>query len=285
MFDSNNKGNVNARPRSCSGHYTPYSYTKEEDDIIRKYKGIYTYKEISKRFLPHRSVNSIRTRAQLIGISKKSMPKWNDEEIKLLKKLASEGKTTGEILIEFPNRSKLAIRNKLFILGIKTKRKMYKNKYCHGDYKIWTQKEIDFLYEKAGSWKVNRVAKKLGRTKESIYQKCNDLGINWRQGTIKSKEIERIVGVSNNCVRNHLKKMRMFRPSEFINDPDVPAKIAQSILNDEKSLSNSNVSLKHLEAVARGEYEFSDRKIKNDKKCSISKELITTNMVAWENEI
>lgn len=134
-----------------------------EENILKENYERYTNKEISEKFLPNRSPDSIMNKARAMGL-KKPTNEWSDEEIEILKKNypTSDIKTLCKLL---PGRSEKTIYTIAMRLNL---RKV----------SLWNEKEIEFVkenYEVLGArgclrkmrdeihneWQVKRLAKEL----------------------------------------------------------------------------------------------------------------------------
>jgi DNA-binding CsgD family transcriptional regulator len=70
---------------------------------------------------------------------------------------------------------------------------------------IWTQEQLDLLYEKYGLVEDTQLAKKLGRTVLAIREKAARLGMVRTQGFMTVSDVSRILNVSPNTVKNWIK--------------------------------------------------------------------------------
>lgn len=78
---------------------------KEDEFLIQNYNEI-NFDDIKKK-LPHRTENSIRLRANMLGLSVRINDKWSEEEIQLIK----DGLTLMEI-VKITGRSYTAVNKK-----------------------------------------------------------------------------------------------------------------------------------------------------------------------------
>lgn len=93
--------------------------------------------------------------------------KWTTEELKILKVNYSENLLSNIFELLKKGRTKHAIRNKAFKLGISKNNE-------------WKLKEVVFLRRNYKKMKVSKIAKELGRSKSSIYTKANELNFKKR---------------------------------------------------------------------------------------------------------
>lgn len=134
-----------------------------EENILKENYERYTNKEISEKFLPNRSPDSIMNKARAMGL-KKPTNEWSDEEIEILKKNypTSDIKTLRKLL---PGRSEKTIYTIAMRLNLRKA-------------SLWNEKEIEFVkenYEILGArgclrkmkdeihneWQTKRLAKEL----------------------------------------------------------------------------------------------------------------------------
>ncbi len=93
------------------------SFTEAEDLIIIENYAIFGPKYISKNLLPHRSKNSIVSRANFLGIKKRNMWSKNEEKI-LIEKY--ENSTVDEVMALLPGRTRNAVISHAMKLGLKS---------------------------------------------------------------------------------------------------------------------------------------------------------------------
>ena len=225
-------------------------FTEEEYDYIRYWHGRRSIKEIAEAL--DRSHKVIQNKVNQLGIAKlKHNPPWSDEEIQQLKKLLPTH--TKKQISEKLNRSINAVGTKLQKLGLKAQIMPSR----HGiKVKPWTKKEEDLLLFLAGRMPLKYASKRLGRSRKAIEIKCRAMGIIWKSGTITVKEICRVTELSESAVRYHVRKLRLKKGQSYWTDPDIISKIATSVLNNNKSLNQCRPSIKHLEAIERGDFEY-----------------------------
>lgn len=264
-------------------------YTPEEDAILKKYYKKLISTEIRKRFLPHRTNKSLLRRAQTLKITGKRGRPWTEEEIKRMKEMIDDCCILSEIA-ETLNRTKQAVKEKYRNFGWKIKAKPYKNKYASGISKIWTEKDIKQLIDLAGRNKMRVVAEKLNKNIHAVEIKSSRLGISFRQGIITKKEACNILGIADRTLNRHLKKLKLMNSDKHITDPEVLSTVAENILNDNRSLNRCGASIKQLEAVARGDFEYAGvaQSIERSS-CKAfvrgSSPLTSSNMIAWEEGV
>lgn len=139
------------------------SWTKEEDEILKKYYPIEGQKAVKR--LPGQSKKSCSSRAYVLGIKTEDRW-WSDEEIEILKKYYP--KERGNVAKRLPNRKKAACKSKANLLGLRVQR-----------FDKWTDEEIQILkkyYPLEGS----RVAKRLvNRNPDSCQAKAYTLHLSF----------------------------------------------------------------------------------------------------------
>lgn len=264
-------------------------YTPEEDAVLEKYYKKITSTEIIKRFLPHRTNRSLLRRAQTLGITGERSRVWTEDDIKRMKELIDDYLTLAEIAEEL-DRTKSAVKIKYHQYGWKIRVRTYRNKYQEGRSLFWTQEEVDKLIDLAGDYKMRVVAKKLNKSIHSVEIKSSKLGLSFRQGIISKKEACIILNIADRTLVRHLRKLRLFNLNKHITDPDVLSKVAQSILDNNRSLGKCKASIKHLEAVARGDFDcagvaqLAEQLICNQQVAG-SSPIASSNMIAWESGV
>jgi len=174
--------------------------------------------------------------------------KWTEEEDLLLCKLLSTN--TIEEITKLLGRRTNSVDNRIRKLGLKVI--IHDKKRAHS-FKPWTNSEIKKLYNMAGVIPIRKAAKKLGRTRAGIEYKCTDLGFKWRNGVITKTKISKILGITISMVSRHMDKLSM---KDYISDPEDISKIANSILSDKRSINSCKPSIKHLERIAEGDFEY-----------------------------
>lgn len=259
-------------------------YTPEEDAILKKYYKKLISTEIRKRFLPHRTNKSILRRAQTLKITGKRGRPWTEEEIKRMKEMIDDCCILSEIA-ETLNRTKQAVKIKYQSFGWKVKAKPYKNKHANGISKIWTKEDIKQLVDLAGRNKMRVVAEKLNKNIHAIEVKSSRLRISFRQGIITKKEACKILGIADRTLNRHLKKLKLMNSDKHITDPEVLSVVAENILNDNRSLNRCGASIKQLEAVARGDFEYAGVVQSTEEGSCRNSILASSNMIAWEEGV
>lgn len=117
------------------------AWSNEEEQIILENCDFYTYKEIQERFLPNRTVESIRTHANKKMKIKKNVSStrgWTDENINTLQKYYSMFPTSyiqNKYLTQFTEKQIMEYAN---ILGLSKKESYIKN---------WKPQEVDLLLQ------------------------------------------------------------------------------------------------------------------------------------------
>lgn len=239
-------------------------WSKEQIELVKKMIEDYaTLNEIADAVnKTERAVTAkIRTLKITIKNRRNGHPnKWTEEELNFLKNNINTMSPTN--IGKQIGRTYPSIKKMIKKLGLKTK--IRSNGYKH-----WSKEEINTLYQTAGTMCVKELTKLLpNRSYGSISNKIYELDIPWTQGTITIKEIANILNVSRPCVIRHLKQKKYFRKTKYNITPDVIPFIAQSILNNNISLGKCGASIKHLETIAKGEFETTFSK-ETEFKCEI----------------
>lgn len=129
-------------------------FNKNEDDIIRKYYSQIGAKGIANRYLSHRSVASISSRAYLIGVHKKGF--WTEEEDEIIITNYYE-MPMSELVKLLPTRTKSAVHCRIKQLGL-SGAPMYK----------YTEEDIAFVKENYESMSDKELGEVLHRAPASI---------------------------------------------------------------------------------------------------------------------
>lgn len=150
--------------KEIEGRLIGSKWTEEENNVLRKYYGNLSIKEIHNKYLLNRSEVSIQKRAQILGITyKEKSPIWSNEEIEILEKYYPiEG-------LKVENRLKGRTRNSILKQVSKRKIKAQDNS--------WNEEEIQLLkkyYPQYGNRTVDFIP---NRPLSSIKDKAGELGI------------------------------------------------------------------------------------------------------------
>ena len=262
-------------------------YTPEEDAIIKAHYRKLSATQISKQFLSHRTSISINRRAAVLGVTgKREGRPWTKEEVTRMKQMIEDEYTLSEIADEL-KRSKSSVKVKYQSYGLRMKVRRYRNKYASGLSHMWTKEQEARLINAAGTFKMKTVAQMLNKPIHSVEVKSSKMKVSFRQGVITRREAAKILDISEKALYEHLKKLRLLNDNRKINDPQVLSTIAQNILNNNRSLNRCRTSIKHLEAVARGDFEYAgvaqlvEQRICNPQ-VGGSMPLASSNMIAWD---
>lgn len=150
--------------REIEGRLQGREWTEEEDNILNKYYGNLSTKEIHNKYLLNRSKASIQKRAKILGITyKENSPIWSNEEIEILEKYYPiEG-------LKVENRLKGRTKNSILKKVSMRKIKVQDNS--------WNEEEIRLLkkyYPQYGNKTVDFIP---NRPLSSIKDKAGELGI------------------------------------------------------------------------------------------------------------
>lgn len=157
-------------------------WTIEEINILKNNSDL-TYEEIYQKFLPYRSLSSIRSKAQKEGLFRTYF--LNEEHI-----------------VIFKNNSKLSlleIRDKFFPRKSLISLRMFCNKHNINLPKIskWHNDDIEFLKNFNGLYSLPELKVILNKSYQSIYYKCISLGIDYKEISKRWNENEIYFLISN----------------------------------------------------------------------------------------
>lgn len=154
-------------------------YTKEDDNIIKKYYPILTNREVARML--DRPLASVRDRANRIGVKKLNPPRqYSKEEIEIVKECFPILETAE--ISKMLGRSQSSIRHKA--------RKLRLTKVSKEGL-LYTEEELEFLINNYNKIPLEQQSKKLGRTTSALSQKLRELGI-WEDLLHKPVGSERI---------------------------------------------------------------------------------------------
>jgi hypothetical protein len=96
-------------------------WSQDEDNILKSIYDKYSYSEIVEKFLPERTIPSIRGRIKTLGLQPKTF-RWTDDDIKLLTEKYENGMYIKDIQEQyFPNLSLSQVSSKASVLHLKHK--------------------------------------------------------------------------------------------------------------------------------------------------------------------
>lgn len=149
-------------------------FNKSEDDIIRKYYSQIGAKGIANRYLSHRSVASISSRAYLISVHKKGF--WTEEEDEIITTNYYE-MPMSELVKLLPARTKSAVHCRIKQLGLNGA-PMYKYTeediaFVKENYETMSDKELGEVLHRAPA------SIKEMRRKNQLYRKDPSLSTNY----------------------------------------------------------------------------------------------------------
>ena len=257
-------------------------FTQEDYDYIKEWHSKITIKEIASNL--KRTPKTIQNKIHQLGIAKvKHNPPWSNEEIQTLKDLL-DTHSKQEISNKL-KRSVGAVGCQLQKLGLKAKILPLRT----GRTKPWTKKEEDMVLFLAGRMPLKYAARRIGRSVKAIEEKCRKLNIVWRGGTITIQEITRVTKLSESTIHFHMRKLRLKTGQTYFTEPEIFSKIATSVLDNNRSLGRCGPSIKHLESIERGDFDYANvaQKVEQftcNEHAGGSIPLVGSNMARWETE-
>lgn len=137
---------------------------------------------------------------------------YTTREAQELRVMAEQGLDSHEIGAQI-GRSPCSVRHKARKMGVTVQPR---------NYKIWTKREINYLFASTTKHTMQYVAKKLGRSAGSVKQKAHTLGIKWYQGRRSIRSVARDVGISPQGIDYIIKKRGLWvqRRGNFVHVPD-----------------------------------------------------------------
>lgn len=176
-------------------------WSLQEEKYLKDNWGQATLKTIMK--VLNRTEDSVVRKAQRLGLVVRKEPKeylkkrWTDEEDKLLIEFYNI-KAINELTAVLSSRTKESIIKRAKLLGLNCEKRQ------------WTGDETTYLKEKWGLAAIEKIAKKLGRTKSAVLLKAHKIGL--REQIIANgeyltpKDISTILTVSTKTVYNWMNK-------------------------------------------------------------------------------
>jgi predicted DNA-binding protein YlxM (UPF0122 family) len=184
------------------------NYSRQEIDQFGQWilEGISLSEIAQKMGITKQAVYKFRHR-HFKELPPRATHKWNDHKLAIAQEiLDSEGRKRAS---EYLGISKGAI-DSLVRVGKLTRRV---SKFSIKDQPVWTEKEIDFLIDKAGIWSMSRLATKLGRTYSAIRTRMVSLR---KDGLIGSgrgelgdwsvREVSKILNCSETALHTAIKR-------------------------------------------------------------------------------
>lgn len=139
------------------------SYTKYEDEIIIKNYEELGAEYISNNLLPHRTKDSIATRANRLGI--KTRKKWTDEEKEILKR-NYEVSSVDDVMKLLPNRSRSSIISHAIELNLRSPTN-----------RDFTSSDDEFIMSHYLEMSDDELAQELGRDRYTLKNRRNHLNL------------------------------------------------------------------------------------------------------------
>ncbi|MDF0607079.1 hypothetical protein HZU77_015745 [Neisseriaceae bacterium TC5R-5] len=151
-------------------------WTKCEDALLREHYSTMVVAALQQRYLPERSVNMVRGRAEKLGLQPfHSSESWSESELAILQcEYPRMGKACSQL---FPGRTTIAIIGKARMLGLE--------RAVHIQ---WSEAEIEVLRREFPRQGLACVDLFPGRTQQGVVSKAQGLGITVRKSPTWSKE-------------------------------------------------------------------------------------------------
>jgi hypothetical protein len=173
-----------------------------EDTILKVWCDQESCEQLAKRL--NRSVGSVKSRLQTLGIKKKNIyPNrvWTKEMEKLLKTKAGNQSTKSIArLLKMPvNRVKLKANR----MGVSLRTKKYR---------LWTEGEMERLEKSLHLCDWAEIAEKVGRTEDACRKKASEIGLNldqrrdWTTKDLKLLHEGRLNGMSYKAIAKKLSR-------------------------------------------------------------------------------
>lgn len=165
--------------------YASVYWDKHDIDILKKYYGKISLKEIQSMLHRTCSLDRIKSKSNSLGLYV-GRKKWTNIEEKILKDNYSN-KSFAEIKKMLPNRTESSILGKARSLGLLSKF------YLENQY---TQNEIDYIVENLEKTSIKNISNSLNRPEGGVKQKLNKIGYSLK----KENNYEDLIA----CVRARL---------------------------------------------------------------------------------
>lgn len=218
-----------------------FKYTKEEDEFIKYWIGIKTYKEIAKEL--NRTLASIQARAKRLNIKLHERKIYTNEEDNFLKD--NYGKISLRKISKILNRDRTSIIKRAGRLGIKLNNA--NNKY--------TKKEIETLVRMVDKYyTIGQIAKKLNRSETSIMRRMRLMKIKIKK--IRNYSPNKWTEKDKQFLINNINKM----------SPTIIAKkLGRSYDAVKKQMQRMNLK---YQVDSRGRRKWSEKEIKILRECA-----------------
>lgn len=169
-------------------------WTKEEITILKESEKKYTTIEVSN--ILGRTRNSVDNKARKIGVELlKAKPEpWSKEELNFLRE--NNKNMLPEEMAFYLGRSRIAVMNaaKKHNIGLYKQRAGGLREKVGDNFIRWTPEEDKQLWELSERYNLRQIAKKLGRTRGAVFNRCKKLGISLKQGKLNNLYIAEQLG-------------------------------------------------------------------------------------------
>ncbi len=170
-------------------------WTKEEDDYIKDNFGNKTFSEMAEHI--GCSIITVQKRARFLGFDyeKKTLRRWNEEEIELLKIMAP--KYLNKTIARKLNRSINEVNKKARELGVEL---IFKRP-------VWKKWKLKFLKENINSLSLSQIQKELEVNYYQIMDKLDELGIEYNNNSWSEEEINILTELSGKVYIREIAKV------------------------------------------------------------------------------
>lgn len=165
------------RENNLEYKYSVPFWTEQEVLLLRKKCKEHSIRELSENFFPDRDYLSVKGKLNRMGLSAVSeSKKWTARENEILRNfypMLSNEKIQEEYL---PHRTKVAIKDQAYSLGLNKLNYKERNKYSRSGEK-WTSNEVTTLIKFYHERKITELSKELDRSPSAIRSKARKLKI------------------------------------------------------------------------------------------------------------
>lgn len=170
-------------------------WSEEEDKYIKDNFGKKTFSEMSKNL--GCSISTVQNRAASLGfnVEKKTIKRWTDEEIELLKIMST--KYLNKTIARKLGRSVQEVNKKARLLEIEL---IYKRP-------IWKKWKIKYLKENLNKQSISKIEKELELNYYQIMEKIDELGLSYTSDRWTDEEEKILIELSSKCYINEIAKV------------------------------------------------------------------------------
>lgn len=180
----------------------------------------------------------------------KNQKMWSEDEVALLKKLAK--KMTPQQAAEKLDRPYTSVKQKARALKIKFAKRNAGGRHAGKVFDTWSKHEVRKLRELVKTHSLRQIGEILGRSRESIYVKCDNLKIKVRDHRLSNVQLAEMLGISIGALDYYKRKLNMdFSTMENPRPPtdEEIGKIAHAILTNHNS--QQIVPVTHLREMVK----------------------------------